>query len=261
MKLPITKRLEEIVELLERDGYVKSRELSKKYEVSMETIRKELTYLEEMGIARKEYGGASLSPLSVERSIEFRRGRHSEKMQIAKAAVRLLKDHHSMILDSGSTCQACATYINRISSMDIITNSVGAFEQLNGNIHNVFLTGGKKREKNISMIGNWTEIFLSQIQADICFLGTSGILGSSGPTSHSYQELTTKQMMIRRSDLVFVLADSSKFQEKGFHTVARWEEIDGIITDHNISPTLYEEYSKKLPVYIAEEDFEDEEDC
>jgi DeoR/GlpR family transcriptional regulator of sugar metabolism len=104
------------------------------------------------------------------------------------------------------------------------------------------------------MIGNWTEIFLKNIQADICFLGTSGILGSDGPTSHSYHELGTKRAMIEQSDLVFVLADSDKFQKKGFHKYADWSQIDGIITDQNLSLKLYEEYSKKVPVYMVEGD-------
>ncbi|MGN1276815.1 MAG: DeoR/GlpR family DNA-binding transcription regulator [Floccifex sp.] len=259
MKIPITKRLEEIVELLEKDGYVKAKDLSQKYQISMESIRKDLTYLEEIGIAKKEYGGARLSSLEIEKSIEFRKNRYNEKMEIAKYAVKRLKDHHVLILDTGSTCQMCTTFINRLSSMDIVTNSISAFEQLNGNIHNVFLTGGKKREKNLSVIGNWTEMFLNSIHVDICFLGTSGILDSQGPTSHSYQELSTKQKMIENSDLVFVLADSSKFQEKGFHTIASWNQIDGIITDHRLSLKLYEEYSQKVPVYMAEEIYE--EDC
>lgn len=253
MRIPTTKRLEEIVRQLEKKGYVKAKELSKQYEVSMETIRKDLTYLEEKGIAKKEYGGASLSPLSIERSTEFRKNKYDEKKEIAQYAVKLLKDHHVMILDSGSTCQACVPYINRMPQMDIITNSIACFEQLNGDIHNVFLTGGKKREKNLSMIGNWTEQFIKHIHADICFLGTSGILDSLGPTAHSYQELTTKKLMIERSDFVFILADSSKFQEKGIHTVANWDQIDGIITDHNLSLKIYEEMNKKVPIYIVDE--------
>ena len=79
MRIPTTKRLEEIVRQLEKKGYVKAKELSKQYEVSMETIRKDLTYLEEKGIAKKEYGGASLSPLSIERSTEFRKNKYDEK--------------------------------------------------------------------------------------------------------------------------------------------------------------------------------------
>lgn len=56
MVLTATKRLQEIVDLLDQQGYVKAKELSKKYQVSMETIRKDLTFLEEKGVVKKNMG-------------------------------------------------------------------------------------------------------------------------------------------------------------------------------------------------------------
>ena len=67
MKISTSKRLKEITVLLEKQGFVKAKELSDKYEVSMETIRKDLNFLEQKGIAKKEYGGASLMPFSIEK--------------------------------------------------------------------------------------------------------------------------------------------------------------------------------------------------
>ena len=67
MKLPTSKRIQEIVDLLQKEGYVKAKDLSEKYNVSMETIRKDLMFLEEKGVAQKEYGGASISQLGVDR--------------------------------------------------------------------------------------------------------------------------------------------------------------------------------------------------
>lgn len=254
MKLSTSKRVQAIVDLLQEQGYVKANDLANRYQVSMETIRKDLTYLEEKGVAKKEYGGASLSMLGVEKGLQFRTHHSEEKKEIARYVSELLKEYHSLIIDSGSTCQACIQYINLLPSMDIVTNSIDICKQLNGNQHNVFMTSGKKREKNNSLVGSWTEKYLSLIQVDVCLLGTSGLLGSDGPTSHSYQELSTKQAMIAQSDLVFVLADASKFLEKGVHTITDWSNIDGIITDHNISAKLYHEYSKKVPIYIAKEE-------
>lgn len=258
MKLPTSKRLREIVTLLEENEFVKAKELSKIFNVSMETIRKDLRFLEERGVAKKEYGGASLSTLGVEKSLEYRKSHQEEKDEIARSVASLLSEHHSIILDSGTTCQACVQYINLLSSKDVVTNSIESFNQLNGNLHNVFLSGGKKREKNHSLIGAWSEQFLSSIHVDVCLLGTSGLLESNGPTAHSYQELSMKKIMIQQSDLVFVLADSSKFQEKGFHTIADWSQIDGIISDHNLSPKLYEQYSKRVPIYVAKEENNEE---
>ena len=131
MAITATKRLQEIVDLLDQKGYVKAKELSQKYQVSMETIRKDLTFLEEKGVVKKEYGGA---------------------------------------------------------------------------------------------------------------------------TCHSYQELGVKKKMIEKSDYVFVVADSSKFQEKGLYTVCSWKEIDGIITDHRISTKVYEDLSQKVSVYIGKKE-------
>ncbi|MDO4942318.1 MAG: DeoR/GlpR family DNA-binding transcription regulator [Lachnospiraceae bacterium] len=254
MKLSNSRRLQSIADLLQEKGFVKARELSALYEVSMETIRKDLMYLEEKGVAKKEYGGASLSLMGVEKGLEFRKIHDEGKQEIARCAAELLKEYHSLILDSGSTCQACVPYINLISSMNIVTNSLDACKQLNGNQHQVFLLPGRKREKNGSVIGNWTEKYLKSIHVDICLMGTSGLLECEGTTAHSYEELSTKQYMIRQSDMVFVLADSSKFQEKGIHTVEGWNMIDGIITDRRISQKVYTKYSKKVPIYIAGED-------
>lgn len=253
MKLSTSKRIQAIVDLLQETGYVKASELAKRYQVSMETIRKDLTYLEEKGVAKKEYGGASLSLLGVEKGLEFRKNHEEEKKEIARYCANLLKEYHSFIIDSGSTCQACVQYINLLPAKDIITNSLDICKQLNANQHHVFMAPGKKREKNSSLIGNWTEKFLASVHVDVCLLGTSGLLGCNGPTTHSYQELSTKQKMIEQSDLVFVLADSSKFNESGTHVLCGWDKIDGIITDHHIATKVYDEYNKKVPIIIASE--------
>lgn len=254
MRIPASKRLQEIVDSLEKEGFVNAKKLSEKYAVSMETIRKDLIFLEEKGIAKKEYGGASLAVSELERNIEFRKHRQEEKKEIARYVASLLMEYHSVIIDAGSTCQSCCEYINLLPSKDIFTNAVNTFQLLNGDIHNVFLLPGKKREKNNSIVGNWTEEYLDRIKVDVCLLGTSGLLDSDGVTCHSYQEITTKKKMIERSDLVFVLADSSKFYAKGLHMAASWDKIDGVITDHRISPQMLEKMSKKVPVYVAGEE-------
>ena len=98
---------------------------------------------------KKEYGGATLATLGTEKNIEFReKQKYDEKKEIARCISSILMAHNSMIIDSGSTCQSCCSYINLMPSKDIFTVSIGAFEQLDGNLHNVFLTPGKKREKN-----------------------------------------------------------------------------------------------------------------
>lgn len=251
-KLSSRKKIQNIVTLLEKEGYVSGKTLSEKYNVSMETIRKDLMYLEQIGIANKEYGGASLATVNIERPMEYRLDKQEEKDVIACYAVSLIRGLHTLFLDSGSTCLACVPYINRLPSMDIVTNSLRAAEALDGQLHNVFLAGGRKREKNQSLIGDWTVSFLKSVQTDACILGTTGLLGSDGPTSHSYQELEVKKTMVEKSDIVYVLATKEKFQEKGFHTYTDWKQVDGLITSPELSGKTYVEFSKKVQVMTAE---------
>lgn len=217
MAITATKRLQEIVDLLDQKGYVKAKELSQKYQVSMETIRKDLTFLEEKGVVKKEYGGATLATLGTEKNIEFReKQKYDEKKEIARCISSILMAHNSMIIDSGSTCQSCCSYINLMPSKDIFTVSIGAFEQLDGNLHNVFLTPGKKREKNKSIVGHWSEEYLDKVQVDVCVLGTSGLLNSDGPTCHSYQELGVKKKMIEKVIMFLWLLIVVSFKKKDY---------------------------------------------
>lgn len=109
-KISAKKRLQDIVALLEKEGYVSGQKLAEKYHVSMETIRKDLTYLEKIGVADKEYGGATLASVNIERPMEYRLDKQEEKDAIARYAVSLIKGLHTLFLDSGSTCLACVPY-------------------------------------------------------------------------------------------------------------------------------------------------------
>lgn len=253
MKSSLNVRLYEITDQLKKDGHVDAKELAHKYGVSMETIRKDLLTLEEMGIAQKEYGGASLSILNVEKGLDFRIENSEKKTEIAKYVYSILDEYKTIILDAGSTCLRCVNYINKLENKNVFTNSILAFEQLDGNRNNVFLTGGRKRDKNQAIVGNWAEKFMKSIHADICLLGSAGLSKANGPTSHSYQELNLKQIMIENSDMVYVLVDSSKFSETSLHTICDWDKIDGVITDHFISQKNYDEFSKKVDIIIGKE--------
>lgn len=258
MKLPTFERRNEIMKLLQKQGYVQARALAANYQVSMETIRKDLKFLEESNIARKAYGGASLSQLDVEQALPMRLQHAECKREIARFACTFLADAKVVFLDAGTTVHELAKLLNAWQPLDIVTNSLLAWEALDADHHHVFLCGGKKRGKNQSLTGAWSVQCFASVHADVCFLGTSGILERKGPTTHSYQELDTKKAMIQQSERCYVLADSEKFQEHGFHTLCGWEEIDGIITDANLSIKTYERYKKYVPVWMAQEDEHEE---
>jgi len=254
MKVPTFERRNKIINILMINGYVQAAQLADQFQVSMETIRKDLLYLEESGVACKEYGGARLSPLDVEQNLDVRMKNATKKQQIAKAALSIMNESKVIFLDAGTTCGALAKALNAYRNLDIITNSLLVWDVLDASVHNVLITGGRKRDKNMALVGNWCVQAISSVHADICFLGTSGIMDRKGPTTHSYQELEAKQAVIRQSDRVYVVADSDKFQKSGFHTICDWSEIDGVITDSSLSASLYDKYVKLVPILVAQED-------
>ena len=254
MKDTASNRRQKILQKLQKDGSVNSAELAKEFHVTMETIRKDLHTLAQEKLIIKDFGGARISHITMEKPWEQRSSKVERKQEVAKKAIQLLNGKQVLLLDSGTTCHEIALLLNQLPTMDIITTSVTSFLALDGKHHQVFLTGGRKREKSQSVVGNWSIQFLQSIHADICFLGTSGLLNLQGPTSHSYHELDVKKAMIQQSEKVYVVADSQKFEETGFHLICDWSQIDGLITDSDIPYTIYQELNKKVPIYILEEE-------
>lgn len=157
----------------------------------METIRKDLARLETEGVVRREYGHAYVAD-DMEKRLDLR---------------PRLEDFHTVLLDCSSTVHKAAALLNRMSSRDIFTNSLVLAERLDAQRHCVFVLPGRKRSKNESLIGPWTEEYIARIHVDVCVLGSSGVLHAQGPTCHSYTEISTKRKMMEAADFVIVALD------------------------------------------------------
>lgn len=247
------KRLRTIADRVQKEGMVKAKDLAYEFGVSMETIRKDLARLERDGIVRREYGQAILATNGMERTLDFR-PRPEAKEAIGREIVRRLIEFHTILLDSSSTIQTAANGINRLPAKDIFTNSLPLASMLNGQTHCVFVLPGRKRSKNESLIGPWTEEYLEKLHVDVCVLGSSGVLNTKGPTCHSYTEISTKRAMIECSDFVIVALDAGKFAENGLHTYASWDEVDAVITDRKISKEMFAFLMDHVDVWIAQDE-------
>ena len=153
MRLSAKKRQQLIVEKLLKEGSVNDHELADAFHVSMETIRKDLFFLEEKGVVQKEYGGAVLAMSGIEPDRDLCNDYQEYKDETARYACSLIHSFHSLILDSGTTCEACIPYLNTMPSMDIFTTSLKAAEQLDGDLHHVLVLPGRKRTKDGSPDG------------------------------------------------------------------------------------------------------------
>lgn len=217
--------------------------MASKYSVTYETIRKDLTYLENKGLLVKSHGGATLKQNAIEHSFQVREKENAYyKKQVAQKALELIPDNSSIIIGTGSTILELAILLSEKSGYKIFTDSLPVASLLINSKNQVFLFGGELREPSSSVFGGWTVSQIEQIQVDLCFLGTDGFSNLDGPTSPSSSDVFVDQAIIRHSEKRYILGDYTKFERKSLYKICGWSDITAMITNKEAD----EEKIKKL---------------
>lgn len=225
-------RHQHIYEQLLMNETVRVNELSEKYHVSMETIRKDLNEMEEQGLLIKKHGGAELLQNSGEIAVDFKMNTNSiQKNAIARKALELIEDHSVIFLDPGSTTLALARLLPLKKDLIVITNSIKIASMICEQKHELIFLGGKIQKKAKAAAGSFAINHLDTLHIDTAFMGTDGFKNSDGPTTYSFEEVSVKQHAILHSDHKYVLADASKFDSQGTYMFASFSDFDALITD------------------------------
>lgn len=236
-------RQKEIIELLEKNGGYKLTELAEIFQVSKETIRRDLIHLNEIGAIQKKYGGAVSAYEFHSQSVSSKFGANTElKQRICEKAAMMVPDNAVVYLDTGSTAACLAKLLSERVGLTIITNSLSVAEAFLGSQCTVHVTGGQMNSLNMSLEGYQTTNFLSTIKVELAFLGTTGFDQHNGPTTIDFLDAQVKQTILHNSKKNIVIADSSKANLTAMSQYATWHEIDSLISDYH----LPEETKKRL---------------
>lgn len=230
----ITERHQYILQKLQRKGIVSIQELSDQMQVSGVTIRKDLKMLEDKNLLFRTHGGGSLhNPYALERPINEKQFiNSSEKEQIAKAAVRLIGDHDSVMIGSGTTVSELARNLFPSEQITVITPALKVALELSGRPKvEVMQLGGLLRQNSSSVAGTFAETMLNSISCGILFLGVDGIDTEYGLTISNLTEAGLNQKMIRTAQSLAILADHTKFGKRGIAKICDFEDVQYIITD------------------------------
>lgn len=204
------------------------------FEVTEETIRRDLKLMESGGLLLRTHGGAILPDDSrIEPSLEVRQGINSDgKDRIGKRAAELVKEGDTIILDASTSALSVAKAIRGMKNITVITNAVKVILELSGNPDIVLIsTGGILRRKSMSYVGRAAENTLSSFQADRTFMSCKGFTPQRGFTDSSEQESDIRKQMIHRSQQVVYLCDHTKMERVGFVSTATLADVDMLITD------------------------------
>lgn len=250
-------RKRKIIELIEINKSVDVAELSNMFNVSKETIRRDLTDLEEDGILQRTHGGAIIAKdkNELEFSVSIREMyKKEEKNIICKRAAEFIHDGDTIFVDNSSTTINLLKYINRDYQVNVITNSIKVLlESTVINNHNLTLIciGGVFRINNLSLIGPLAQNNVKQFYPSKTFVSARGISQDCGFTDSSVYELEAKKTIINNSKEVFMLMDSSKFNQVGVVQLGGFEIADYLITDGNVDENVLEAYKDKVKIIIA----------
>lgn len=248
-------RRNEIARLLLRDGNLKASELSELFAVSTETIRKDLIYLEQQGIAQKSYGGAIASNELLERPFASKNTEHMDKKSaIAGKALELIPPNGFILLDAGSTSYALAKLLTLRDDLTIFTNSIAHLNLLSDSPSQLFAIGGRVRGSSKGIVGSWAIQALKSLHIDVAFLGTDGFCSLDGPSTASYEELEFKRTILSCTSRTVVLADDSKFQSNCLFQICKWEDTYALVTnstENDACRNVVRAIQEKTNVYFA----------
>ena len=243
-KLLVEERRRRILERLDKEERATVEELADRFDVSTVTIRGDLDELAERGTLVRSHGGAIKRLDQGDLRLSVKEGlNHREKVRIAHAAVRLIGDNDTIILDSGTTTAEIARQLKRapLRAVTVITNGLNIAIQLAGLPHvHVIMIGGLVREMSYSTVGPQAEQVLSGLNADHLFLGVDGLDPEIGLTTPDLLEAQLNTLMIRVSREVTVVADSSKFGRRSLSVIAALSDVDRLITDQRADPQFVE---------------------
>ena len=239
--LSIAERHKHILDKLNAQGFVKVLDIARELDVTPVTIRKDLKLLEEKKLLFRTHGSASpVNPHTADINIHNKERINSDaKRRIAHTAIRLLDPNDSIIVASGSTVYAFAEEITDDLNLTVVTASLNVSTLLNRFEHiHVIQLGGTLRKSSFSVIGDLAAQAFDNLTCSKLFMGVDGIDLDFGLTTSNIDEARLNQRMIAASLRTIVLADSSKFGKRGFGKICTLDQVDVIITDSGISPSV-----------------------
>jgi len=231
-------RLQTILQKLATQQRVNSLELSQEFDVSDDTIRRDLHELAQGGLLKKVHGGAVPSipkapaPLNLAERLKYAQ---AQKEEIAQKALRLFQPGQTVILDNGSTNMLIARKLPADLRVTVFTNSVAIAQILCEHpCAEVVLLGGRMFKRAQVAVGVSVVETLARLRADLCIVGVCSIHPDIGVTTPDWEESLVKQKMVDVSKRVVATAWQDKLNTAETCLVCPFDELDVLITDSSI---------------------------
>ena len=223
-----------IIARLNMDGKVIVTDLAHEFDVTEETIRRDLEKLDKEGIAKKTYGGAVANKsLNVDLPSSVRKRTNVElKQRIAEKISTMINDGDYVMVDASSTAMYVVKCIKQKKNITLITNSVEILLDLaDKEDWNILSTGGTLKTGALALVGSTAEKMIRGFHVDIAICSCKGVDMNMGITDSNEKDSLMKQAIFASAARRVLAVDSTKFDRIAFTKVCDIGEIDCIVTD------------------------------
>jgi Transcriptional regulators of sugar metabolism len=238
--LELNERQREIIELVRQRGFVAIEALSQHFNVTTQTIRRDINALCRQQLLRRYHGGAGL-PSSVE-NVAYQARQImclEEKRRIAAAVAAQIPDKASLFITLGTTTEEIAKALRNHRGLRVITNNLHVATMMCDYPDcEVTVAGGVVRARDHGITGEGTVAFFQQFRADFALIGISGIDFDGTLLEFDQREVHVLQAVIANARKVWLAADHTKFGRNALARVAHLAEIDALFTDREPPPQL-----------------------
>jgi DeoR family transcriptional regulator of aga operon len=238
-----TERQQRIVHYVEDKRQATVAELSKLFDVSETTIRRDLSTLESQGRVLRAHGGAVAVEHRTPEAPVIRRASRcaEEKRRIARTAADLVQDGDTIFLGLGTTALEVARALADRSNLTVITNALHIVYTLAGQSGiTVIVLGGLLRHSELSTTGYLAQRTLEDLRADKVIIGVTALSLKDGLTGNYLPEVNTVRAIMSLSREVIVVADHTKFGQVSTVSIAPISAVNTIITDDGAPPDQVE---------------------
>jgi DeoR family glycerol-3-phosphate regulon repressor len=232
-RITLNARQQALLDWVQRDGFVTVDDLATHFDVTPQTIRRDVNWLSDMNLLRRYHGGASLPTSSENVSYSARqRMFHDEKRRIAALVASHIPDQASLFINLGTTTEEVARALNRHRGLHVITNNLNVASMMGGYPEcEVLITGGIVRPWDKGIVGELAIDFIRQFKVDFAIIGTSSIETDGTLRDFDTREVRVAEAIIAHARTVFLVADHSKFGRPALVRLGHLNQINALFTD------------------------------
>lgn len=229
-----------ILELARAEGRVAVEDLAERFDVTLQTIRRDLSELAESGYLDRVHGGAVRRTGVINiKYAERSRMNEAAKAAIGRACAEAIPENSSIIMNLGTTTEAVARELLTHRNITVVTNNINIANILVANPDcEIMVAGGALRRADGGLVGELTTQFFQQFKVDFAIIGVSALDADGDLLDYDLAEVRVSKTIIQQARQCFLVTDSSKLQRSAPVRLASLAEIDTLFSERPLPEAL-----------------------